>query len=431
MSLTDAPYIIKISIALASILIFNRYFKNLIIAILISTLILGLWCGMGILDITTIAGETLASSSNLLLATVLFMVIWLSSQMEKSGTMNDLVNVVSRNISRKAGLAVLPALIGWLPMPGGALFSAPMVEQMDRRHSISPILKTQINYWFRHIWEYWWPLYPGVILAIDMTGLKIYQYMLLMLPLSFLSIAGGFFFLLRKVPAENSDNDEGNKKDKGDLKLFLRLISPILTVIITYGILLIFFPQVSAKSKYIPLIIGLVLALILIQVITPLTLTDLRKTLTSLKTVKLAAIVMAVRIYGALIENPMPDGNLIMEMVRNELSAWNIPVIAIVMAIPFLSGITTGIAVGFVGASFPIVINLLGPNPELSRLMSYTVIAYGFGYIGMMLSPVHVCHLVTNEYFKTGIHQSTYKILKPSSIIIAGSLIIGYLAAII
>jgi hypothetical protein len=33
--------------------------------------------------------------------------------------------------------------------------------------------------------------------------------------------------------------------------------------------------------------------------------------------------------------------------------------------------------------------------------MPYVVLAYGFGFIGMMLSPVHLCFLVTQEYFHT------------------------------
>jgi hypothetical protein len=31
------------------------------------------------------------------------------------------------------------------------------------------------------------------------------------------------------------------------------------------------------------------------------------------------------------------------------------------------------------------------------------VLAYGFGYMGMMLSPVHLCLLVTKEYFSAGL----------------------------
>ncbi len=423
------PYILKIMLALTAIMVINRFLKNLIAAILISTTVLALWCGFGIHELINISIKSITSTPNLLLTVVIFQVIWLSSLMEASGSMSELVDVVKRNISHRAGLAILPALIGWLPMPGGALFSAPMVDQMDSEKQMEPLLKTKINYWFRHVWEYWWPLYPGVILAIDMTGLEIHTYILLQLPLSIFSVAGGVFFLLRKAPKDSLRERSSNRT--GDLLEFLKLILPILIVVSVYGLSYTAIPSLASKSKYIPLIIGLSVSLVFIQTRKPVSIDKLKKIVMSIKTVKLVAIVIAVRIYGALIESPLPDGNFLMSIVREELISWNIPVLAIVMIIPFLSGLTTGIAVGFVGASFPIVINLLGPNPEQSSLMSYTVIAYGFGYIGMMLSPVHVCHLVTAEYFKTRLHQSMYRIIKPSMFVLAGSLIMGYIVTLI
>jgi hypothetical protein len=87
--------------------------------------------------------------------------------------------------------------------------------------------------------------------------------------------------------------------------------------------------------------------------------------------------------------------------MRDELMALGIPLLMVKMVIPFVSGAVTGIAVGFVGASFPLVFALLGPDPSLNQIASTTTFAYGFGFMGMMLSPVHICFLVTNEYFKT------------------------------
>ena len=77
--------------------------------------------------------------------------------------------------SGKTLLVSVTALIGFIPMPGGALFSAPLVEACDTEHRLSNDTKTRINYWFRHMWEYWFPLYAGVIMALQITGLEIWQ----------------------------------------------------------------------------------------------------------------------------------------------------------------------------------------------------------------------------------------------------------------
>ncbi len=65
------------------------------------------------------------------------------------------------------------------------------------------MLKTRTNYWFRHVWEYWWPLYPGVILTFDLTGLQIWQLILVQAPVSLLAITGGYLFLLRRIPRDD------------------------------------------------------------------------------------------------------------------------------------------------------------------------------------------------------------------------------------
>ncbi len=40
------------------------------------------------------------------------------------------------------------------------------------------------------------------------------------------------------------------------------------------------------------------------------------------------------------------------------------------------------------------------------------VLAYGFGYMGMMLSPVHLCFLVTKDYFDAPM-QKIYRQIVP------------------
>ncbi len=417
------PFLIRILVTLSLILLLNRKLDNLILATLGGTILLAFWCGHDIFSILSISWTRVSSPENLLLVVVILQVIWLSSMMEKSGVMKDLVEFVSKSISRRAGLAVLPALIGWLPMPGGAIFSAPMVDELDTNGEIPPLLKTKINYWFRHVWEYWWPLYPGVLLAIDMTGIPLGEFILLQLPLSLFSIAAGMFFLLRKVPPENK---KGNKTEKpGGGKDFVLLILPVLVVIVSYMFITLLFPGFAASSRFIPMVAALFLALLTLQIQRPLKLNILKDILLSRGAYTLVVIVVIIRIYGAFIETSLPDGTLLMGLVRDELARMNIPVVIIIMLIPFVSGLATGIAIGFVGASFPIIVNLLGASPSTGDLYSYTVIGYAFGYIGMMLSPVHVCHMVTNEFFKTDLGRSMARLVKPSMVVLAGGIFIA------
>ncbi len=420
--LLNTPYIIRIIAALAAILILNRIMKNLIAAVAGGTLLLALWCGHSLSDIAVITLSRLSSGKSIMLTIVIFQVIWLSSIMEKTGVLRDLVALARKSISRRAGFALLPAIIGMLPMPGGALFSAPMVDDMDSSRTADPLLKSKINYWFRHVWEYWWPLYPGVLLAIDLTGLSPGRFILLQIGLSFFAIWGGYIFLLRKIPLIHNDRKRWSSRN---IREVVTLLTPIITVIAAYIIITFFLPEISRISNYLPMILGLCLSITAALIQRQPGMKEAINIFTSINTVKLVILVIFIGIYGAFIETPLPDGNFIMSYVREELTGNNIPIIFIIMIIPFISGLSTGLAVGFVGASFPIVMNLLGTSPSQGEIMSYTVIAYSFGFAGMMLSPVHVCHILTVEYFKTSLHKSTLSMIRPSIVILAGGLLIG------
>ncbi len=421
----NLPYLIRIISTLIIILVINKVSNNLILSVIIGTLTLAIWSGHSNFNIFLISWERFSSLDNIFLLIIVAQIITLSSQMQQSNVMNDLVISIRSKISQKASMAVLPAIIGLLPMPGGALFSAPMIDDLDHDKSIENHLKTKINYWFRHVWEYWWPLYPGVLLAISFTKLHIWQFMLLQIPLSLFSIAGGYFFLLRKInPQENTLKIE--KTQSRQHKLLL-LIMPILIIIFVYTIIRLFIPIVFNVNHYLPIMIGIFIAQIVLQIERPLNIEKWKKIIFSGKTIKLALVVAIIRIYGAFIEATLPDGSLIMNHVREELLLWHIPVIAIIMIIPFICGITTGIAVGFVGASFPIVINILGIDPSLKDILSYTVLAFTCGYMGMILSPVHICLLVTNEYFKTDLFKNIFQLIKPASIVLLGAVLIFFL----
>ena len=52
---------------------------------------------------------------------------------------------------RALSLILIPAAIGLVPMPGGALFSAPLVGEAVQEKKVLPEWKVAVNYWFRHI----------------------------------------------------------------------------------------------------------------------------------------------------------------------------------------------------------------------------------------------------------------------------------------
>lgn len=414
--LLSAPAIIKVLSSLALILIVSRISKSLILAIFAGTVLLAFWAGHSFQSFGTVAFGRLSSRDNLFLLLIVLLIIWLSGQMASTGIMNTLVESFRSRITNRMSMAFLPALVGLLPMPGGALFSAPLVDDSDSGSSSSPILKGRINYWFRHIWEYWWPLYAGMLLAVELSGLQIWHFFAAGIPVTLFSIFGGWLFLLRKV--EKKEKTGGGNFD-------LSSLIPIAIVISVYAAMSIFFPVVKDVSKYLPIAIGICIAIMYVQIRYPLSGKEWSKIIFSRKTVSLAVLVAVIRVYGAFMEAPLPNGSFIVELMRTELANIGIPVLPLIMVLPFLAGFTTGIAIGMVGASFPIVMQLAGSNPSTTMLLSTAILAFTAGHIGQLVSPVHVCLIVTNEYFKTSLLKSLRGLWGPCLILLAGGFIVS------
>jgi integral membrane protein (TIGR00529 family) len=153
--------------------------------------LLGFWFHLGLMEILAAAGAALRDRETLALAGTVGSILILSELLQSSGQLARL----SQSIVDLFGLyrvtyTVLPALIGLLPMPGGALFTAPLMDDVSA-DIIPPHKKTLINFWFRHIWEYSWPMYPALLLAASLSQVDRNQMALLQFPLTVIALGVG------------------------------------------------------------------------------------------------------------------------------------------------------------------------------------------------------------------------------------------------
>jgi hypothetical protein len=61
--------------------------------------------------------------------------------------------------------------------------------------------------------------------------------------------------------------------------------------------------------------------------------------------------------------------------------------------------------------SFPLVISLVESMPDHPAMRPYVVLAYACGHLGMMISPLHLCYVVSNRYFEATF-GATIRLLK-------------------
>ena len=417
------PATIKIFAIFALVLILNRFRLHLGLSLLIGSVALALWTDLGLGGWLNSAISSVASFQTIGLVSIVGLILVMSRLMERSGHMTRLVESFSL-LSRDARVvgAVMPALIGLLPMPGGALFSAPMVEASLNEHPISREQKTIINYWFRHVWEFWWPLYPGVVLAIALLDVNPWRYMGMMAPMTLFSILAGIMFILRpigkiKLPGKG-------RPSWSEVGRFLWEMMPILVVILIMLLLLGLAKvlrtlgihvEMTGVSSILP---GLVAAVVWVCVVNHIPVSRLRTAVMDKGILPFLLLVFSIMVFKGVMTESHTIGH-----IRDELMANRIPVLLIIMIMPFVSGLITGIAIGFIGTSFPLVIPLFQVLPTYDSL-ALAAVAYTFGFMGMMLSPVHLCFLVSKDYYKAGLLKSYRYLALPTLTVLAATILL-------
>ncbi|MDT8274179.1 MAG: DUF401 family protein, partial [Desulfomonilia bacterium] len=191
--LGEIPAILRLMAVFVVVLFAIRKRVSLGNAFLMGAVIMGVIFG---LDLASMISSMIASvvyPKTLSLAVIVSLILVLSGSMESSGHMKRMLErFLGLLKSQRLNMVMFPALIGLLPMPGGAIFSAPMVKELGARTRLEAHHKSYVNYWFRHIWEYWWPLYPGVLLTVTMAGIDLWVFVLFLFPLTVVALLIGY-----------------------------------------------------------------------------------------------------------------------------------------------------------------------------------------------------------------------------------------------
>ena len=417
------PAYIKVGGSFLGILLLNYFGLPLGLAILLFSILLPLWAGTGMnglyYQITSFT-----QPQNYILPVIILLLLFFTESLSKTGRMERTITALKEWLkSKHLILAGLPALVGLLPMPAGALFSAPFVASVDEKEEIEPSHKVAINYWFRHIWEYWWPLYPGVILAMQYSRLPVIAFFLIQIPFTLAAVLGGYIFILRKIKGKDDQDLGYGRIDTGEVLSAMGPIGLLVIISLVGSAVLPLLGIEGTLANLIAMLVGLIIALWSIFSGHAAAFRPSVRMLTRMDTWLMIALVVGIQTFSAALLCPLDAaGATLITGMRDEFIRTGIPLITVIMLIPFISGMVTGVAFGFVGASFPIVFALVGPEPTAGLSAATTAFAYSFGYMGMMLSPMHACFVVTAEYFCTTVFGAYRYIIGPVIIILLTSI---------
>jgi hypothetical protein len=95
-------------------------------------------------------------------------------------------------------------------------------------------------------------------------------------------------------------------------------------------------------------------------------------------------------------------------------------IFAVAVFLPFLVGFVAGITIAFVGSVFPLLLGLVEQMGLGHNLIAYVVLSMFSGFAGSMASPIHVCFVLSCQYFGVPLSRAWRRIAVPSILLLLG-----------
>jgi len=383
-------------VSLAGILLISQ--KNLALALIIGAIILGLFTlPLGVILDRIV--YTITESSIILLALAMGVIPIIGGTMKESGQIDSLVSNV--RIKRRYLLPFSAALMGLLPMPGGALLSAPILEKGGE--GVSNDLKATINNWFRHLFILVYPLSPALIVAAKICDLDVYVAIIYLLPGLLLASILGYIFFLSRVHGSLSYPERFSWSDL-TVPLIIILSAPALDFILKRTL------SLGSLATLIGVTTGLSLSIILSR-----KKLDLGRIAVGMKPWNFSLIIIGMFVYLHIFQ-ASDAGSLIATLP--------LPPLTLSVTAGFLLGLSTGRVQ--LPASIILPVYLATADHITPFVFALIYIGIYFGYI---ISPVHPCLVVTCEYFRIPIKDMIQKMTLPTLIVFFAVLLISVIIA--
>jgi len=371
--------------------------KNLGIAMFAGAIVLGIFFAPE--SLPSKIWESITDPRTIFLAGIVSLIPVIGGVLNETGQMDRLIS--NMRVGRKLFLMLSPALVGLLPMPGGALLSAPLIDKAGAE--IPYEKKAGINIWFRHILYLVYPLSTDLIVSTMVAGIGLYQ------PIPFLSLfllfslfLGYFFFLGEKLEKMNYERKFSIRELLPPLAILF--MAPILDLILEETLIL----PTRETATFIAVLISLTFAIL----IGKLNLMQLYRIVIKAKPWNFAFMMMGIMVFLGVFK-----GLGVFDLFMGVLITPDM-----LFGIAFLLGFVTGRIVTPAGIIFPIYLMKFG---QIS-LPVFALIYFGI-FLGYIITPVHPCVSLTLALFKVDLKNYLRIMIRPVCIATFMSLLILHL----
>jgi integral membrane protein (TIGR00529 family) len=331
------------------------------------------------------------------------------------GSLSDSLDKILNN--PKIVSSILPAIVGFLPVAGGALMSAPLVDSQTEKLGLKPEKKAYVNIWFRHTIFPVYPLGQVLVITAALTGVALPLIILRQIPVVVVMIAVGF--LISFWGASRTSGEESLKKNQrqglSEVRRFLVAFSPILaTIVVVIAIELAGLGLAGIGfDVFIATIVGIVVLLLISK-------PSSRVLVASVKGWQIYGVTLAA--YGAFLLRNVTVATGISEILKASVVNGGVDVIVLLTVVPAILGFVTGSPSGGVAISVSILSGLLVFSAKTAALL------FMGAYLGYVIVPSHLCLAFTVEYFKCSL-EKVYKYMIPSFLVsFTAALLVYFLA---
>lgn len=332
------------------------------------------------------------------LALLMTLIFILAKSMQETGAITKLINSLRTFFSKGGTLAVIPAVYGLMPVPGGALFSAPLIDNEGDKYQLKNNQKNFFNIWFRHVWFPIYPISSAMILicSVNFSGIPI-EHLILANFSAFLAVVIIGYVFLKRFTKNTSQLTPPLSKDYHGLIFILPPVIPLL-----------FYPlTLAGLSETRCFLLGVTVSLLALYFLLRI---DLKTYLGVVR--KSLTLNLVFAIFGIMILRQMMEVSQIHVLITDMMQNLSFPALLIVVLIPLLLGTLTGYNLGAVALSYPLV------EPFFTftgvQLLGLISLVFMSSLIGYLISPIHLCNVLSSEYLKTDTTRM-YKMFLPAA----------------
>ena len=350
--------------------------------IFLVTIIISVLSGIGVDGLAKTVFKIFTSANSLDTIITVGMVGMLGGLMKHYGILDGIVTTMLKVISnKKIVMMLIPSMIGVLVVPGGAVLSAPFINNLGEEMGIAPPKRAAINLIFRHVSMFLLP-FSTVLLFVkaSIPDINIYKVIAFSLPF----IAGvmliAYYLYLRG--SGNGKEIKSTGIGKNIVKLLVLTLPIYISVVINVVTGLPFFISM----------IGSVVAVYFLG--------SKEKFMASLaKSFNLNTVLMVLSILVLKDVILQLDGMLsIVEGVLSGIGSW-IGIMAVFTIVSIFFGYITGYPTSALAITLPLL-SMMDMSTNALHIYVYFLLVASFA--GYFYSPLHLCQVLTLGEMKVG-----------------------------